>query len=330
MVMKRRRFLSNAIKSASATVCSQILPAVLRASLIPQSATPKTSANKSARPQLALTLDDPTLSLGSVLKWQEANNRILKAISEKDVRAALFVCGMRVDDAEGAKLLSTWDQAGHLICNHSYSHKFYGERTSYADFAVDFLKNEKVIAPYRGRTALFRYPFLKEGDTADKRDRFRALLKERGYRVGHVTIDVSDWYVSQRFMDRLGKQANAPIAPYRDYLIAHLLDRAAFYRQLAFDVLGRDIRHALLMHFNPLNAFVLPDVMNAFEAAGWQWIDASLAFEDPVFRSQPKTLPAGESLVWALAKETGEFEKRLRYPGEDDVYEKPKMDALGL
>ena len=276
-------------------------------------------------------MDDPTLSLGSVLKWQEANTRILKAISAKDVRAALFVCGMRVDEADGAKLIGAWDQAGHLICNHSYSHRFYNNgRTSYADFAVDFLKNEKVIAPYHHRAQLFRYPFLKEGDTAEKRDRFRVLLKERGYRVGHVTIDASDWYVSQRFVDRLGKQPNAAAAPYRDYLIAHLLDRAAFYRQLALDVLGRDIRHTLLVHFNPLNALVLPDVMNAFETAGWQWIDASLAYEDPVFRSQPQTLPAGESLVWALAKETGRFETRLRYPGEDDVYEKPKMDALGL
>jgi len=61
-------------------------------------------------------------------------------------------------------------------------------------------------------------PVLEEGDTADKRDRFRALLKERGYRVGHVTIDTSDWYVSQRFVDRLSKQPNAPLAPYRDYL----------------------------------------------------------------------------------------------------------------
>src|SRR5712664_3296845 len=324
--MKRRKFLSHAIKSASAAFCSQFL----RDSLYSQTAVSKTSLNNSARPQLALTLDDPTLSLGSVLKWQEANSRILKAIFEKNVRAALFVCGMRVDEADGAKLLSAWDQAGHLICSHSYSHKLYGEQTSYADFAVDFLKNEKVIAPYRNRTALFRYPFLKEGDTADKRDRFSVLLKESRYRVNHVTINDSAWYVSQRFVDRLSKQPKAPIAPYRDYLIAHLLDRAAFYRQLALDVLGRDIRHTLLMHFNPLNGFVLPDVMNAFDAAGWEWIDASLPFEDPVFRSQPQTVPAGESLVWALAKETGRFENLLRYPGEDDVYERPKMDSLGL
>ncbi len=43
-----------------------------------------------------------------------------------------------------------------------------------------------------------------------------------------------------------------------------------------------------------------------------------------------RTLPAGESLLWALAKETGKFENELRYPGEDDVYENPKMDELKL
>ena len=70
--MKRRRFLSQAIKSASATVCSQVLPPALRASLFSQGTVPKTSANSSVRPQLALTIDDPTLTFGSILKWQEA------------------------------------------------------------------------------------------------------------------------------------------------------------------------------------------------------------------------------------------------------------------
>jgi len=329
--MKRRRFLANAAKTVSAGVCTQILPASLRGLSLPQGTAPKTSgAGNSTKPQVALTMDDPTLSFESVMKWQDANSRILKAIFDKNVRAALFVCGMRVDEADGAKLLSAWDQAGHLICNHSYSHKFYGAQTTYADFAVDFLKNEKIIAGYHNRALFFRYPFLKEGDTAEKRDRFRTLLKERGYRIGHVTIDASDWYVSQRYFDKLSKEPKTAIGPYRDYLVAHLLDRASFYRQLGLDVLGREIRHTLLMHFNPLNALVLPEVMSAFESAGWQWIDASLAYEDAIFRSQPQIVPAGESLVWAFAKEAGKFEGRLRYPGEDEIYEKAKMDALGL
>jgi peptidoglycan/xylan/chitin deacetylase (PgdA/CDA1 family) len=327
--MNRRRFLSSALKTASAASCAPFFAPVLSPLLLAKGSAQNSSA-KLPRPQLALTMDDPTLSLDSLMKWPEANARILKAIASRDVRAALFVCGTRVDESDGTKLVTAWDQAGHLICNHSYSHLAYMQRTTYGDFAVDFLKNEKIIAGYHNRATLFRYPFLKEGDTVDKRDRFRALLKERGYRVGHVTIDASDWYVNQRMTDRLATQPKTPSAPYRDYLIAHLLDRATFYRQLALDVLGRDIRHTLLVHYNVLNALVLPDIMSAFENAGWQWIDASLAFEDPVFKSEPKIAPAGESLVWALAKESGRFNDRLRYPGEDGDYEKPKLDALSL
>ncbi|MGB7230137.1 MAG: polysaccharide deacetylase family protein [Candidatus Acidiferrum sp.] len=327
--MNRRKFLSSALKTASLVSCGPLFETAANAGIPKQNSASSPSSN-AQRPQLALTMDDPKLRLDSDLRWTDANSRILKALDARSVRAALFVCGMRVDEPEGSKLLSAWDQSGHMICNHSYSHLNYGGSTSYADFAVDFLKNEKVIALYQNKKLFFRYPFLKEGDTADKRDRFRALLKESGYRVGHVTIDTSDWYVDERMSDRLAKKPNTSIQPYRDYLIAHLLERAGFYRQLAFDVLGRDIRHTLLMHYTTLNALVLPDVMAAFETAGWQWIDASLAYQDDVFRSLPKTLPAGESLVWALASETGRFKSRLRYPGEDGVYEEAKMNALGL
>ena len=39
-------------------------------------------------------------------------------------------------------------------------------------------------------------------------------------------------------------------------------------------------------------------------------------------------MPVGQSLIWAMAKETGKFEVRLRYSDEDDVYEKPVLDRL--
>jgi len=59
-------------------------------------------------------------------------------------------------------------------------------------------------------------------------------------------------------------------------------------------------------------------------------LDADKAFEDEVFQKQPANVPAGESIVWALAKETGKFESILRYPAEDGEYEKDEMDKLGL
>jgi hypothetical protein len=43
---------------------------------------------------------------------------------------------------------------------------------------------------------------------------------------------------------------------------------------------------------------------------------------------RPDILPAGESILWALAKQKGV--PGLRYPAEDDVYEKPILDRLHL
>ena len=70
--------------------------------------------------------------------------------------------------------------------------------------------------------------------------------------------------------------------------------------------------------------------MEMFTTKGWKLVDSEYAYADEVYNSQPRIVPAGESLIWALAKESGRFESDLRYPGEDDVYENPKMDGRKL
>jgi len=57
-------------------------------------------------------------------------------------------------------------------------------------------------------------------------------------------------------------------------------------------------------------------------------VDAETAFGDPVYAMRPEILPAGESILRALAWKRGIL--GLRYPGEDDVYEKPILDRLGF
>jgi peptidoglycan-N-acetylglucosamine deacetylase len=90
------------------------------------------------------------------------------------------------------------------------------------------------------------------------------------------------------------------------------------------------VRHTVLLHHNVLNAMFLDHLITLFRNKGWKPVDAEYAYRDDVYDRQPKILPAGESLIWALAKETGKFDKELRYPGEDDVYENPRMDELKL
>lgn len=69
-------------------------------------------------------------------------------------------------------------------------------------------------------------------------------------------------------------------------------------------------------------------MVSAFGDAGWQFVSPLQAFDDALYQQQPDTLPAGESLVWALAKAQGL--PGLRYPAEDAQYEKPILQAQGL
>jgi peptidoglycan-N-acetylglucosamine deacetylase len=276
-------------------------------------------------------MDDPRVEGFGPLAADEANSRILKHLSEAKIKAALFVCGMRVDSEAGRKLLSSWNESGHMLGNHSYSHKYFNsKKLSLEDFESDVAKGEKVVDSYSRFQKSFRFPFFKEGDTVEKRDGMRAWLKKNGYSQGRATIDASDWAIDSRLVKRLATDPTADLKPYRDFYLQHISERATYYEGLARQVLGGSPKHTILLHHSLLNAYFLGDLLAMFRERGWQLIDAADAYTDPVYKREPNILPAGESLVWALAKETGRFDSQLRYPGEDDTYENPKIDALKL
>ncbi len=281
------------------------------------------------QPQVAITLDDFVLFDTPTLSAAERNEAILGALGRHRLKAAMFVAGKYVDREANIRLVRRWDEQGHMIANHTYSHANYPD-AEFREYADDVLKNEALLRGFSRYRKFLRFPYLKEGDTAEQRDRMRAFMKRHGYRNGHVTIDASDWYVDERLRRRLKENPKADIAPYREFYLAHLWERANYYDDLSRKVLGRSVRHTLLLHHNVLNGLFLGDVLQMFTRRGWRLIDAEEAFADPVFKRSPKTAPAGESLIWALAKETGRFDSSLRYPGEGGEYEKPKMDALGL
>jgi peptidoglycan/xylan/chitin deacetylase (PgdA/CDA1 family) len=290
---------------------------------------------KSTGHEIAFTFDDPKTTNDAGLAWQEVNERILAALIKRKIKSALFVCGKRVDSPEGRELVAAWDRAGHCICNHSYSHLNFngsgdGSAVTLAAFEADTLRNEPLIRGYPNFRRMFRYPFFKEGDTVEKRDGMRAFLQQRGYCIGRATIDTSDWAINGRLQNRMKADPKADLAPYRDFFLQHIWERAQFYDSLAGRVLNHPVRHTVLLHHNELNALFLDELIAMFKAKGWKPIHAERAYRDPVYDLQPNILPAGESLIWALAKQSGKFDKELRYPGEDDVYENPKMDALKL
>jgi len=271
--------------------------------------------------------------------WQNAvyqsavarNRSILSTLNAHSIKAALFVIGRNVENEEGQQLLDEWNKAGHLIGNHTYSHQNLNSPSMKLDtYTADIAKAETLLKTFSRFQKYFRFPMLKEGDTAAKRDGVRTFLSEHGYRVGHVTIDTSDWVITSRLSDRLAKDPSADVKPFRDFYLEHMWDRAQYYDSLARRVLGRPVKHTILMHYNLLNGLVLGDLIEMFKSKGWKFIDASEALADPVFSAKPEVLPAGESIVWALAKANATIAPSLKYPAEDgnDVVE--QMKKLGL
>jgi peptidoglycan-N-acetylglucosamine deacetylase len=277
--------------------------------------------------QIAVTFDDgPDMANQIYQSPADRNTAILRQLADAHLKSILFVT--RTDsDPKRNGLIRQWGIQGHQIGNHTATHPDFDE-VSLAVFEHELLACEAAIHQMPGFTRWFRFPYLKEGNTAGKRDGFRTFLDAHGYKIGAVSIDASDWYYSQRLSARLKEQPSSDLRPYRDAYLHHLYDRAQYYDGLSHQVLGRSAAHVLLLHHNLINALFLADVIQMFQAKGWTLVDSSVAFKDPLYAMRPHTLPAGESILWALAKEKGLA--GLRYPAEDDTYEKPILDRLHL
>lgn len=287
-------------------------------------------ATKSAT-QFSITMDDYYWRDAVKQTAQERNQSILDTLSKHSIKAAAFVIGRNVEDQEGRDLIAAWDKAGHLIANHTYSHRnFHAPEVTLNAYQQDILRAERLLKQFPRFRKYLRFPMLKEGDTLEKRDGMRTFMSQNDYRNGHVTIDNSDWAIDQRLTARLKKDPTADLKPYRDFYLEHMWARAEYYDALAQRVARRPVKHTILTHFNLLNGLFLNDIIQMLKGKGWQPIDAEEAFTDSVFLAQPKVVPAGESIIWSMAKENGTIAKSLRYPAEDSVYENKRMDKLGL
>ena len=285
------------------------------------------------RPKVSFTFDDGITRDIATFRFKQWNDLILASLKRAEITSVFFVTGSNKLDEKGKYLLDSWSNEGHQIANHTYNHpNFNSDTLSVDDFEEELLKADNVISNYDTYIRLFRFPYLKEGNTEEKIAGFRRVLKEHNYRNGSVTIDASDWYIDSELIKCIRKEGmeSSKLDKYRQYYLQHIIDRANFYEDLSYKLTNRHISHTLLLHHNLASALFLDDLIQEFKYEGWEVIDANQAFQDDFFSNIPDVIPAGESLVWSVAKETGKYEKVLRYPAEDSRYEIPKMKKLGL
>jgi len=289
------------------------------------------STSNNQQPVISFTFDDGKTSDLAGIKLQQWHGGILKALEKHRIKAIMYVAGHNKRTTNGKYVLSSWVQAGHYLANHTLNHpNFNDEATTLEVYKKELMDNEALLKQYPRFIKYFRFPYLKEGNTDEKINGFRTFLKQQGYGHGHVTIDNSDWYIDSRLRKRLTENPQADLNGFKEFYLNHIYEKAMYYDSMATALTNRKIAHSLLLHHNLVAGLFLDDLIAHFKSKGWKVIDAQEALVDPIYKVQPKINPAGESVVWGMAKQTGKYDQQLRYPAEGDQYEKAVMDALGL
>ncbi|RKG34670.1 polysaccharide deacetylase family protein [Acinetobacter tianfuensis] len=277
---------------------------------------------------IALSFDD---GLNPALNAQaeHINSKILQQLKDQNIQTIVFPSLIKIGDAQGKQLIRSWGINGHTIGNHSAFHQNLNNPNVTAGSYIQSIQMaDTAFSDLPHYQRIYRFPFLKEGNTAEKRNAVKSWLHENSYQLGAVSIDASDWFYNRKYLDYLKHGDTAKLERLKQAYITHLLDRANYYDQLAMLTLKRSPQHVLLLHVNAINAAFLTDAVRSFQQHGWDFISAKQALQDPLYQQTSQNLPAGESIIWSIAKTQGNTS--LRYPAEDAPYETDNLERFNL
>jgi peptidoglycan/xylan/chitin deacetylase (PgdA/CDA1 family) len=192
------------------------------------------------------------------------------------------------NNADGQQALHAWIDSGMNIGSHTWSHMSLSSNPADA-FEHDIALNEPALTEYAGARDWhwFRYPFLWEGDTLDKRRAVRGYLLEHGYRVAQVSIDFEDYAWNDAFGRCSAKQDAAAI----DWLKQSYLDTATEYIRLGREeqliAFGHEIPDVLLLHETAFTTLMLPDLLDLLRKQGFRFDSLPEVEMDPAYALDP-------------------------------------------
>ncbi len=279
--------------------------------------------------KLAITFDDLPQNgdLPPGVTRVEITKNTLAILKQRQVPATYgFINAKKLEgSADGAEALKLW-AAERPVGNHTYSHLDLNQNTPEA-FDREITENEptlELLQPSAGSTSAssesdwhwLRYPFLREGDTLEKRNAVRDYLKAHGYKIAQVTLDWEDYLWNSAYARCSAKNDQKSI----EWLRASYLDTASKYidldRELAKMLFGHDINYVLLMHLGAFSSTILPDALDLLKKKGFTLVTLQEAESDPVYEIDP----AAGSLNGGTLLDQLMDARKIKYPA---VAEKP-------
>jgi peptidoglycan/xylan/chitin deacetylase (PgdA/CDA1 family) len=262
-------------------------------------------------PQVAFTFDD--LPAHGPLPPGERRPAVVKSIlatlkAEHMPPVYGFVNGFRLKDFPyQIEILHDWHNAGEPLGSHTYSHPNLDEITA-QKFIADIAKNETTLRKVDpdGDWHWFRYPFLDEGNTLEKRREVRAYLFAHDYKVAEVSMDFEDYLWNEPYARCAAKHDDAAIVSLEKSYLGIADEFIDVFRGLSRKLYGHDIPYVLLLHVGAFDAKMLPRLIALFRSKGFQFIPLEQAEKDPAYSFDPDIgYPGGGTLEELTAKIKG-------------------------
>jgi len=196
-----------------------------------------------------------------------------------------FVNALRIQEQPGDRaVLEAWRSAGNPLGNHSWSHMDLN-RHALAEFEQDVTQDEPVLSQLMtdGDWHWFRYPFLSEGDTPEKKAGFRGFLREHGYKIAAVTMSFADYLWNEPYARCQTKGDRAAEENLESSYLAAASQSIDYSRSLSRSLYGRDIPYVLLMHVGAFDAQMLPRLLELYRSRGFQFVTLPQAEGDAFY-----------------------------------------------
>jgi peptidoglycan/xylan/chitin deacetylase (PgdA/CDA1 family) len=260
-----------------------------------------------AQKRIALSFDDTPRHAGAFMTPDARAKMLVQALRKAKVKQAAFFVTVgnlgKPGTGDGATNIARYVVAGHVLANHSYSHKRLSGMSAEA-YLADIDYADAWLKGWGGYRPWFRFPFLDEGGKDKvKRDAVRAGLKARGLSNGYVTAESVDWYIDDQAIAAKKAGKRIDMNALRDLYVESHVEAAEFYDGLMVKTVGRSPVHMMLLHENDLAAMFIDDLVAALRKKGWEIVTADAAYADPL--GEPDAPVAQGTLTEALAWEKG-------------------------
>jgi peptidoglycan/xylan/chitin deacetylase (PgdA/CDA1 family) len=244
-----------------------------------------------ASQKIAVTFDDLPLNgeLPPRVTRTEIARNVLAILKQQRVPATYgFINAKRLEDnPDGAEALKLW-AAGEPVGNHTYSHMDLNQNTAEA-FEREIAENEPALellnAP--GDWRWLRYPFLREGETLEKRNAIRGYLKAHGYRIAEVTMEWGDYFWNSAYARCAAKNDAKSVEWLRASYLKTAQQSIEQDRELSKMLFGRDVNYILLLHLGSFSSTILPGALDLLMKNGFQLVTLEEAESDPVYSLDP-------------------------------------------